>query len=72
MDIFLCTFVLQCSKTILGCCPKKMGFLPLPPPPPRKVFRSSSPLGVMFLSLDLICLYIVMNACGSTIMLVIF
>jgi hypothetical protein len=26
----------------------------------------------MFLSLDLICLYIVMNACGSTIMLVIF
>lgn len=43
-----------------------------PSPPPRKVFRSSSPLGVMFLSLDLICSYAVMSACGSAIMLVIF
>jgi len=38
----------------------------------RVSFRSSSPLGVMFLSLDLICSYAVMSACGSAIMLVIF
>ncbi len=43
-----------------------------PSPPPKKVFRSSSPHGVMFLSLDLICSYVVMNTCGSAIILVIF
>ncbi len=38
----------------------------------KKVFCSSSPLGVMFLSLDLLCLYTVMSTCGLAIMLVIF
>ncbi len=47
---------------------EKKGFLPLP----KKVFCSSSPLGVMFLSLDLICSYAVMSGCGLNIMLVIF
>jgi hypothetical protein len=68
-------YFLMCSR-FAGCSnhlqlmprKKKFSF----PSPPRKDFLSSSPLGVMFLSLDLICSYVVMSTYGSTIMLVIF
>jgi hypothetical protein len=51
----------------LQLMPRKKRFPSLPPPG-----RSFVRLGIMFLSLDLICLYAIMNACGSAIMLVIF
>jgi len=53
-----------CSN-YLRLMPKKKRF-------PYGGFCSSFLLGVMFLSLNLICSYIVMSSCGLVIMLVIF